>query len=297
MRLVTRANLGGVTCAALLTTIETIEQVVFTTPKDVEDNTVKINPGDFVANLPYHYNASFWFSHHVEGTHMTEAMKQVNGKRGSARSTARLIFEFYNSPRLDRFAELLEETDRIDSADLTVEDVLNPENWVLLGYTLDPFMGLANFHAYANSIVAEIRRGSSIHQILDMSDVKGRVKRYLLDYEDFKSEMFEISRLDENVIISDFRDVDVIPSGNRFLAFALFPEGNVQIVLTRDKERNNVRLRLGKSIFNRTCEINLGQLAEKHGGGGLDGAAGFSLSFQDANTKVSEIINLLKAGS
>ena len=59
-------------------------------------------------------------------------------------------------------------TDQISSADLVLEQVINPQGWVLLSFTLDPFMGLANFNGFANAIIAGLKNGQTSMQILDM---------------------------------------------------------------------------------------------------------------------------------
>lgn len=299
MRLITRANLDGVACAVLITSMESIERILFANPKDIEDGTVEVKRDDIIANLPFHPNATTWFDNHgqMEGT--KDPGQQVKGKRGPAPSSARLVFEHYKNPRLDRFKELIRANDKIDSADLTVEDVLNPKDWVLLSYTLDPFMGLDNFNNYANQIINAIKHGSSIQQILEMSAVQGRIGMYLRDAEEFKEALKQVTHLDDNVIVTDFRKIDDIPAGNRFMAFALsdYPNGNVQIRLRNDEEKNEVRVRMGKSIFNRTSSVHLGKLAAEYGGGGLEGAAGCMLDMDKAEKQIAEIISRLKSTS
>lgn len=297
MRLITRADLDGVTCAVLITTMEPVEQVVFVNPQDIEDGTAIINPGDIIANLPWHRNSTLWFHNHKDKIVPEKDVGQVKGKRGIAPSTARLVWEYYDSPRLQRFTELLEETDRIDSADLTVEDVLYPTGWVLLGYTLDPFMGLSAFHGYANEIIAALKQGSNIDQILEIPEVSGRIKRYNSDVKEFKKELPGATHMEGNVIVTDTREVGILPLGNRFIAFTLFPEGNVQIEISLHKLDTEIRVRLGKSIFDRTCSVHLGRLAAEYDGGGLDGSAGLSLdvSDPDLNSKIKKIIERLKA--
>lgn len=295
MRLVTRADLDGVASAVLLTTVENVEQVVFANPKDIEDRTIEVKPGDAIANLPFHPNAGMWFDHHEKAEEQPIGMAKVKGKWGASLSSARLIFEYFDSPLLTKYEDMLRETDRIDSANLSIEDVLDPKGWVLLSFTLDPYMGLAAFHSYANIIISAIKSGSTIARILEIPEVKGRVGRFLLDADDFKEELKNATRLDGNVIVTDAREVDIMPTGNRFLAFALFPEGNVQLVLTKDHAKDQVRVRIGKSIFRHTCRIHLGHLAAEYGGGGLSGAAGFNLDTKDAEQKIADIIWRLKS--
>ena len=296
MRLITRANLDGVGCGVLITRMESIEQVQFAHPQYIPKGTVEVNKGDVIANLPFHANAGMWFANNQKSESKSDKSFGILGKRGFAPSTTRLVYDYYDSPRLKRFEGFIRETDRIDNANLTMDDVLNPEGWVLLSYTLDPFMGLAAYHGYAFAVMISIQNGSHVNQVLDMPEVKGRINRYRMDAEEFKFELTDRSKLEENVIVTDFRDTDIMPVGNRFIAFALFPEGNVQVGISLHKDQTELRVRLGKSIFNRTCEVHLGQLAERYGGGGVSGAAGFSLDPKDAKTEatIAEVIEHLQ---
>ena len=294
MNLITSSDLDGVTCAVFITAMEDIAQVVYTEPADIEAGSARINRGDAVANLPFHHNAALWFDQHDKAEDSPDAHPNIRGKRGYAASTARLVYEFYNSPQLKKFEPMLKEVDRLDSADLSREDVADPRDWVLLGFTLDPFMGLKAFHSYANALVAAIRGGAPIQTILESPEVKGRVSRYLADTKDFRAELQRATRLIGNVIVTDFRRAELLPVGNRFIAFLLYPEGNIQIVLTDDQERGKVRVRFGKSIFNKTCRTHLGKLAAGFGGGGLAGAAGCLLDPKTAETALTDIIKRLQ---
>lgn len=296
MRLITRANLDGIGCGVLITRMESIEQVVFAHPQYIPKGTVEVEEGDIIANLPFHPKAGMWFSNNQKAESKSDKSFNIKGKRGFAPSTTRLVYDFYDSPRLKKFEGFIRESDRIDNANLTIDDVLNPEGWVLLSYTLDPFMGLAAYHGYAFSVMVSIQNGSHVNQILDMPEVRGRIGRYRMDAEEFKLELVDRSTLEENVIVTDLRETETMPVGNRFLAFALFPDGNVQVGLSLHNDQTELRVRLGKSIFNRTCEVHLGRLAEKYGGGGVSGAAGLSLDPNDKKTEtyVAEIIEYLK---
>jgi hypothetical protein len=44
--------------------------------------------------------------------------------------------------------KLLESVDKSDSAQLTIDEVLNPDGWILLSYVMDPRTGLAYHRDY-----------------------------------------------------------------------------------------------------------------------------------------------------
>jgi len=294
MNLITRANLDGVTCAVLVAEMEPVDQIIFAEPKDVEDGSIDVKQGDIITNLPLHSNAGIWFDHHDKAEDESSVMLHARGKRGVAPSAARLVYEYYNSPKLARFNKLIRETDRFDSADITINDVLNPRGWILLGFTLDPFMGKNILHDYARMLVKEINKNPTPEDILNFPEVKTSIEKYNQDSETFKERVEYISRTDGNVILTDARKAELLPIGNRFITFALFPEQNVQITLTTHKEKSKIRVRIGKSIFNRTCNIHLGQLTAEYGGGGLDGAAGCMLNKNEADLTIKEIVDRLK---
>lgn len=295
MRLITRADLDGVVSAVLITQMEDIQQVVYAQPQDIEDGTVTVEKGDAIANLSYHPNAALWFDHHDRAESITIANPNLKGKWGVAPSASRLIYQYYNSPRLAKFAEIIDLTDKFDSGQLTIDDVLNPKGMVLLGFTLDPYMGLAAFTGFANEIAAAIRHGSPTAQILDMPTVRARIQLYTRDATEFTTELTRISKLDGSLLITDARREDPLPAGNRFMAFALFPDASLQIVLTHHSAKEKVRVRVAKSIFNRSSKLHLGKLLAEYGGGGLEGAAGCLLDSEDADRKISELIGRLKS--
>jgi len=295
MRLITRADLDGVVCAVFITQMEEIEQVIYAQPQDIEDGSVTVKMGDAIANLSYHNQAGLWFDHHDRAEEPSVVLPHTRGKWGHAASTSRLVYQYYATPRLQKFEEMLAETDRFDSADLTIEDVLHPKGWVLLGFTLDPYMGLAAFTGYANAVAAAIKHGSPIEQILETPEVKARVNLYYRDAEEFKVELKRLSKLDGKVLVTDTRNEEVMPAGNRFIAFALYPEASVQISLTHHSAKSKIRVRVAKSIFNRSCGTHLGKLMSEFGGGGLDGAAGCLLGRDEADEKIGRILHRLKA--
>jgi len=51
---------------------------------------------------------------------------------------------------------------------------------------------------------------------------------------------------------------------------------------------------VGHSIFNRTCNVNVGDLLKKYGGGGHRGAGTTQLPPEKAETKIKEILERLK---
>ncbi len=295
MRLVTRGDLDSLTCAVLIGLNEQVDDLLLTHPQEISEGHVEILDGDIIANLPYQPGCALWFDHHLHTA--TTATPSVNfkGRFGRAPSAARLVYEYYGGrERMPRFDELVRETDRLDSADLTLDDILDPQGYVKLGFTIDARSGLGAFHSYFQILTDLLKRATPIDQVLDHPEVARRCRR--LEEEDIHlhSALKEHSRVDGNVVFTDFRALDRVPVGNRFLVFALFPLVNIALRAQWGPAREYTMMTLGHSIINRTCGTNVGELAARYGGGGHPGAGSIKMT-AEVDTQIRLIVAELKA--
>jgi len=294
MRIVTRGDLDGLTCAVLLSVNEDIESIVLIHPQDITDGRAEIGPDDIVANLPYHPACGMWFDHHMH-TATAHVPMQFKGAFADAPSAARLVYEYYGGESaMPEFAELVRETDRLDSANLTPEDVLHPERYIKLGFTIDGRSGLGTFETYFQHLVDLLKMGLSIERLLEDFSIARRCEVIESENESFRADLRAWSRVDGNVVITDFRMLDHPPIGNRFLVYALYPEVNVSVRLHWGPKREYPMLLLGHSIFNRTCKTNVGELAARYGGGGHRGAGSAPL-IGNPDEQLAMVIAELKA--
>jgi hypothetical protein len=292
MRLVTRGDLDGLTCALLLQEVEPIEEIVLAHPKDVQDGRVEISSGDILANLPYDPRAGLWFDHHSSEATAVE-MTNFKGAYAIAPSAARVIANHYLSEKFARYQELLDETDRLDAAQLTIDDVKEPKGWILLGYTIDPRTGLGGFRDYFQKLM-RLCRDQPIDSVLQEQEVAQRIDRVKSEQAAFVQHLLQVSKLDGNVIVTDVRGMKDLPSGNRFLIYTLFPEANVSLRVADGLAGKFYTVQVGHSIFNRTCQTNVGDLMHKHGGGGHRGAGTCQPSVDAAEAVIADILATLR---
>lgn len=297
MRVLTRGDLDGLTSSVLLSIAEKVTEIRFAHPKDVQDGKVPCTAEDIVVNLPFVPGCGLWFDHHVSEQTKLEGIGAFKGRFAVAPSAARVVYDHYpeRQKEFDRFRELLDATDRLDAAQLSMEDVTAPKGWILLGYTLDPRTGLGpEFQKYFRWLVEYVKE-VSLEKILQHPEVKKRADRVLQETEDHKKLLEQRSRLDGNMIVTDFRGVKDAPVGNRFLVYALFPQGNAEIRIFAGKGGLTMNCAIGHSIFNRTSKVNVGELCAKYGGGGHQGAGTCQLAHEKAEAQIQEIIATLKA--
>jgi len=299
MRLVTRGDMDGLTCAVILTLMEPIDEIALIHPQDITDKKAEIRRDDILANVPYDPRAGMWFDHHLLTESNQKPPSNFKGRHRIAASAARLVYEYYlekspKDPRLLKLSRLVDETDRLDAAQLTPDDVNNPRDYILLGYTIDSRTGLGQFEGYFKKLV-EWLKTMSIEQVFQQPEVKERVDRIRREQEDFKNLLQRNSFRLNNVVITDLREVERLPAGNRFLIYTLFPDTNVSLRVHWGPAHHSVIAAVGHSIFNRTCKTSVGDLMSRYGGGGHQGAGTCVLPLDTAADAIDEILFELQA--
>ncbi len=294
MRLVTRGNLDGLTCAVLLDQAEPIDKIELIHPQDITDDKFQVEPTDIMANVPYHRNCAKWFDHHSHTRTYERPPSNFAGRYGLAPSTARLVYDYYlwDNPGFNAYEELVRETDRYDGAGLTRQDVLDPRDYILLGFTLDPRTGLGPFQDYFMNLFEVLREGT-IEDVLELPELRERKRRMEEGREPYLAATRKYSRLLGRVLVTDLRDAEPLPAGNRFLVYTHYPEANVWLRIAWGPKREFLVATVGHSIFNRTCPVHVGGLLAKYGGGGHRGAGATPIGIENAGTIIDELIQRL----
>jgi nanoRNase/pAp phosphatase (c-di-AMP/oligoRNAs hydrolase) len=132
-------------------------------------------------------------------------------------------------------------------------------------------------------------RKKTIDGILALPDVKERIDLYRKHAEPYRSQIERCSREYDNVLVTDFRGEEILYIGNRFLRYALYPKTNISIQIMPGLNRQNTVITLGKSIFNKTSRVNIGELLLEFSGGGHENAG----TCQVENEKADEILQKL----
>jgi len=312
MRLVTRPDFDGLACAVLLEEIGIIDDYLFMHPKDIQDGKLQLSKNDVLANVPYCPGCGLWFDHHSTELERLQLSKKAGygsltrAYRGFARlspSCARVIYDYYNGPKeFKKFDEngLMWAIDKFDPADLTIDEILKPEKWILLAFLIDVRTGLGrckdfridHLELMLNTI--QFCRSMSIQEILEIPDIKERTKRYFKHETLYQEIIKRHSRTEKNVIIIDYRNLKEVIVGNRFIEYALYPDQNVSVKALWGLNKQNVVLSVGHSIINKSCEKDVGALMFKYGGGGHFKVGTCQIETDKADTVLREIIDTLK---
>ena len=275
MRLVTRSDFDGLVCGALLLEAGVIDHWKFAHPKDLQDGLVEVNEDDCLANVPYVEGCGLWFDHHSSEHERLALAGKYKGESRISPSCARIIYEYYGgAEKFPQFGEIMEAVDKVDSGNLTIDEVLNPTGWVLIGFLMDPRTGLGRWRQFTISNyqlmekLLEACRTMSTAEILALPDMQERIDVYWEQTEKFKEMVKAHTRTEGNVIITDLRGVNSIYTGNRFLIYSLYPEQNISAWIVSGREGKGCSAAVGYSILNRTATLDVGSLMLKYRGGG-----------------------------
>ena len=301
MGLLTRSDFDGLACAVFLKEAGVIDHWKFVHPKDLQDGLIEVTQDDCLANVPFVEGCGLWFDHHSSEEERNAYKGKYKGESRYSPSCAHIIYDYYGGrERFPRYDDLLEAVDKVDSANLTFEEVLHPNDWILLGFIMDPRTGLGRFRNFRISNYALMEEminwcsTMNIHEIMAEADVRERIELYWDQTEKFIDMVKQHTTVQNKIIISDLRGVDPIYTGNRFLIYGLYPDANISVWIVNGKGGNGCSAAVGYSIMNRTCTIDVGALMLKYGGGGHRVVGTCQFSDDTMEEKLEQLLSDMK---
>lgn len=301
MRLVTRSDFDGLVCGVLLRAEGFVDTYAFVHPKDLQDGLVTVTQKDILANVAYAPGCGMWFDHHSSEVERVGHV-DVEGLVKVAPSCARVIWEYFggNAKFSAHLDDLLEAVDKVDSGQLTMDEVNNPHGWILLGFLMDPRTGMQNqsgFSVNAHDLMVKLMDACSAmpaEEVLELPDVKERIGCYIAQEVQFRSMLEKCSKEVGNVLITDLRHQDEVYTGNRFTIYALYPKSNVSVQVMWGYKKERVVLAVGHSILNRTCKADIGKLMLTYGGGGHARVGTCQVPVANAENVIAAIVAALQ---
>jgi nanoRNase/pAp phosphatase (c-di-AMP/oligoRNAs hydrolase) len=299
-RLLTRSDFDGLVCAILLKSMGMLESIHFVHPKDVQDGKIEITDRDILTNLPYAAGCHLCFDHHdSEASRGGGAFRANHILLPDADSAARVLYDWYGGAKAFPAIsdEMMEAVDKADSARFSRSDILDPQGWELLSFLMDPRTGLGRFRQFRMSnydlMMALIDHCAAhpIGETLALPDVRERLDLYREHERQFAAQLFRCATVHGDVAVLDLREEEVIYVGNRFMIYALFPQCTLSMHVLWGLRKEKTVLALGKSILDRGCQTNVGELMLRYGGGGHEAAGTCQVENDFAQTAITEIVD------
>ena len=161
---------------------------------------------------------------------------------------------------------------------------------------MDPRTGLGRFREFRisnyNLMMDLIKycKDHSIQQILDLPDVRERTDLYFEHDEKARAQIERCSTVHGNLIVLDLTEDETIWATNRFTIYAMYPQCNISIHKMWGFRKQNMVYATGKSILDRGCVTNVGELMLRYGGGGHQAAGTCQIELEEAPEVLDELI-------
>ena len=98
-----------------------------------------------------------------------------------------------------------------------------------------------------------------------------------------------------NLVVLDLRQEETIFATNRFTVYSLFPECNISMHVLWGKQQQNTVFTIGKSILDRSCSTDVGDLCLEYNGGGHAAAGTCQVDHEDAARVQQQLIERINS--
>jgi len=204
----------------------------------------------------------------------------------TAPSCARVIFNSFPD-ELKQFSNLVNETDKIDCAEFTQEDVKNPSPASIISLSL--IAGDVEANNILKLYLLEVLKTKSLEEISHVNIIQKRwmekrenseeiiknIKVRILNKQKLKFLLFEVERrLPKNII---------------FKLYQKYPDTQYSIKITNNGGTTNISL--GENIFHKKKNrINIGRLMAQYEGGGNESYGSCNVDVTDKESFVAKLI-------
>ncbi len=302
-RLITRSDFDGLVCAVLLEELELIDDILFVHPRQMQYGEVDVTDNDVSTNVPFDERVYLAFDHHLSEMERVGGQKDNHVIDPTAPSAARVVYNYFGGEEAFPYVsgELMDAVDQADSAQYVMDDVLEPEGWALLNFIMDPRTGLGRYRGFRIPNyelmmgLIEDCRNHTIEEILELPDVKERIDLYNEHRPKFEEQIRRCTTMHGKLAVIDMRKETEIFCGNRFLVYALLPECNISMHVVMGKQDQNTVFAVGKSIFDRSSKVNVGELMLRFGGGGHRAAGTCQADNHIAEETLAELIHRISS--
>ena len=195
----------------------------------------------------------------------------------------------------------MDAVDKADAAQFSLDEILNPEGWVLLNFLMDPRTGLGRFRELPHlELPADDAADRRVHDDDRRPDPahagrRGARRALLRARRAGKEQILRCATVHGNLVVLDLRNEEVIHPTNRFTIYALFPQCNVSMHVLWGLKQQNTVFATGKSILDRSSRTNVGELMLSYGGGGHEAAGTCQVSNTRAPKVLGELIERINA--
>jgi nanoRNase/pAp phosphatase (c-di-AMP/oligoRNAs hydrolase) len=130
----------------------------------------------------------------------------------------------------------------------------------------------------------------TIDEILRHPDVRERVELYYEQQDLFTAQIKKVHEVVGDVVVLHLKNEDPIFAGNRFYVYAMYPQAKISVHEMWGLKKRNTVFAVGKSIVDRSSDVNIGDICHEYGGGGHKNAGTCQVPNSIAGTILEELL-------
>ncbi len=291
-RIIIDSDFDGVMCGAMLRIVFPKAEILQSKASDIQEGLVndQINKNTLLVDLRYSPLCGYFFDHHISNKPEGDFI----GCWSPELSAAQVVYSYFkDAGDFRNFENLIDEINKFDSGNLTLEEFENPSKLFQLALVIN------REEVYFNLYLVELLAKFPLDKVYDHPFVTKRINRYLSAKEKMKQYVRDNSLVMENVALVDLREYPGKEKMTSYIFISQFPEASTAIVVKPHEDKNFVKVRLYKNnFFDKSEDFDLLKIAKSISpdtAGGHKGACGFTLKSDfDKTWLINEVKKFLE---
>lgn len=291
-RIIVDSDFDGVMCGAMLRIVFPEAEILQTKASDIQEGLVDhlINKQTLLADLRYSPLCGYFFDHHLSNQPEGEFV----GVWSPEPSAAQIIYSYFkDAGDFSNFENLIEEINKFDSGNLTLDEFRHPSDLFQLALVIN------RDEAYFNLWLIELLSKFSLENVCYHPFVQKRVRKYLDARERMEKYVQINSTISGEIAFVNLRGYVRDEKMTSYVFTSQFPEASVVVVVKPHEDDKFVKVRLYKNnFFVQDEDLDLLRIAKTISpdtAGGHKGACGLTLgSGFDKERLLEQISFLLK---
>ncbi len=289
-KIIAHDDLDGVVSTVLLVKAMDVKKGIFSSGLKRETD-IKIDKDTIIADLDFDSKCGMWFDHHISN----KTNKKFKGKFALEKSCARVIFNYFNGDFSSYYKKLVEQIDKADSGDFSLQDVKDNIPLFQLNFFLflHAFKSKEEKNLMLGRVLELVLLEIPIEKIIQDKKISKVIKKFNKLIEESLSFVKNKAVIKNNILVLDSFDKRRV--FNHFLIYSLYPKTKYIVDIEKSGEKNKLGILISKNKFNDFLQkSNIGEVCKKYGGGGHKGIGGFRIDKKDKNKVIGKIVKELK---
>lgn len=273
-RIIVDSDFDGVMCGAMLRIIFPEAQILQSKASEIQEGKIDdlITKETLMADLRYSPKCGYFFDHHESNKPNHEFI----GEWSLVDSAAQVIYSYFGDVGdFTNFEKLINDINKFDSGNITLEDFINPSELFQLALIIN------RDEKYFNLWLIELLAKFSLKEVCSHPFVSEKLNKFKKARKEMSTFIRENSVVVDGVVFIDTQGFPLKEKMTSYVFTSEFSEAEVVVVIKPHEQEGLKKIRLYRNnFFNKRKEINLLEIAYKISpktAGGHKGACGLNL--------------------